>query len=77
MNNLAEVCAVGLGVGRNYVRCLLILVVSMGLGGAKSCGGGFKVIILRGRGKGDVHCNGNISLKLFMVPLETIELLTF
>ena len=55
MNNLAEVCTVGLGVGGNYVRCLFILIVSIGLGEAKSCGGGFKVIILRGGGEGDVH----------------------
>ena len=54
MNTLAEVCSVGLGVGGNYVRCLFILIVSMGLGGAKSCGGG-EVIILRGGVEGDVQ----------------------
>ena len=27
-----------LGVGRNYVRCLVIVVISMGLGGAKTLG---------------------------------------
>ena len=37
MNNLAEVCLVGLGVEGNYVRCL---VISMGLGGAKQRGAG-------------------------------------
>ena len=25
MNNLSEVCLVGLGVGANYARCLVIL----------------------------------------------------
>ena len=35
MNNLAKVCLVELGVGGNYVGCL---VISMGLGGAKRCG---------------------------------------
>ena len=48
MNNLAEVCFVGLGVGGNYVRCRVIVVISVGLGGAKRCGGDFKVIILVG-----------------------------
>ena len=47
MNNLADVCLRGLGVGGNYVRCLVIAVISMGFGGAKRCGGDFKVIILR------------------------------
>ena len=46
MNNLTEVYLMGLGVGENYVRCL---VMSMGLGGAKKCAGSFKVIILRGK----------------------------
>ena len=45
MNNLVEVCLVGLGIGGNYARCP---VISMGLGGAKRCGGGFKATILRG-----------------------------
>ena len=48
MNNLAEVCFVGLGVGGIYVRCLVIVVISVGLGGAKRYGGDFKVIILSG-----------------------------
>ena len=47
MNNLAEVCFRELGVGENYVRCLVTTVISIGFGGAKSCGGDFKVIILR------------------------------
>ena len=42
MNNLTKVC---------FVRYLVIVVVSMGLGGAKRCGGDFKVIILTGRGQ--------------------------
>ena len=36
----------GLGVGGNYVRCLVIVVISIGLGGPKRYGVGFKVIIL-------------------------------
>ena len=51
MNNLAEVCFVGLGVGGIYVRCLVIVVISVELGGAKRCGGDFKVIILSGEGE--------------------------
>ena len=45
MNNLVEVCLVGLGIGGNHARCP---VISTGLGGAKRCGGAFKAIILRG-----------------------------
>ena len=30
-----EVCFVGLGVGENYVWCLVMLVIFMGFGGAK------------------------------------------
>ena len=48
MYNLTELCLTGLGLGRNYVKWF---VISMGLGGAKRCGGGFKVIILTGWGK--------------------------
>ena len=40
----------GLGVGGNYVRYLVIVVISMGLGGPKRYGVDFKVIILVGRG---------------------------
>ena len=63
MNNLAEVCLVGLGVGANYVRFLVIVVIPMRLGGAKRCGEGFKVIILSvasgvGRGKWANHKEG-------------------
>ena len=47
MNDLAEVCLVGLGVGANYVRFLVIVVIPMRLGGAKRCGEGFKIIFLR------------------------------
>ena len=49
MNSLAEACLVGLGVGGNYVRCVVIAVISMGIGGAKRYGGAFKVKILRGQ----------------------------
>ena len=49
MNNLAEVCFVGLGVGGKYLRCLVIVVKSVGNGGAKRCGADFKVMILRGK----------------------------
>ena len=50
MNSLAEVCFVGREVEENHARCLVIVVISMGREGAKKCGGGFKVIILRGGG---------------------------
>ena len=52
MNSLAEVCFLGLGVGGNYIRSVVIVVISMRLGGAKRCGGDLKVIILRGGGGG-------------------------
>ena len=39
-----EVCFVGLVVGRNYVWCLVIVVIFMGFGGAKGWGR-FKSII--------------------------------
>ena len=55
MNNMAEICLVGLGVEENYVRYRVIIVSSMRLGGTKRCVGGFKVIILRGQGKGACH----------------------
>ena len=35
MNNLTEVCLMGLGVGGNYKRCIVIVVMSMRLGGTK------------------------------------------
>ena len=56
MNNLAEVCLVGLGVGGNYVKCP---DMSIGLGGAMRCGGDFKVIILREARKGASHKEGS------------------
>ena len=37
----------GLEVGGNYVKCLVIVIISVGLGGAKRCGENFKVITLR------------------------------
>ena len=55
MHNLSEVCLVGLGLRGKYVRCL---VISMRLRGAKTCGGGFKVIILTGQGKGGSQKEG-------------------
>ena len=41
-----EVCFMGLVIGRNYVWCLVIVVIFMRFGqaGAKSCGGCLKVI---------------------------------
>ena len=45
MNNLSEVFLLGLRVGGNYVRCL---VISIGLGGASRSGRGLKLIILMG-----------------------------
>ena len=47
MSNLTEVFLVGLEVGGNYVKCLVIVIISVGLGGAKRCGENFKVITLR------------------------------
>ena len=38
MNNLAEVCFAGLGVGGNYVRCFVIVVISLGLQRAEEWG---------------------------------------
>ena len=52
INNLAEICFDGLGVGGNYIRCLII---SKRLGEAKRCGGDFKVIIFRGQRKSASH----------------------
>ena len=41
MNGLADVCLMGLGVGGNYVWCLVIVVIFMGTGGgAKRWGAG-------------------------------------
>lgn len=41
-----------LGVRGNSVSCLVIVAISMNLGGAKRCRGSFKVINLRESGKG-------------------------
>ena len=70
MNNLAVVCLVGLGEGRNYVRCLVIVVISVRLGGARGCGGGFKVIILIGvaRGRGQDQFSWGV-----LTPLHTMN----
>ena len=43
IHNLAKSRLVGIGVGGNYVRRLVITVISIGRGGAMGCGG-FKVI---------------------------------
>ena len=50
MDNLANVCPVELVVGANYVRCLVIAVIYMGLEETKRCGGSFKVILREGVG---------------------------
>lgn len=42
MDNLANVWPVELGVGANYVRCLVIAVIYMGLDERKRCGGVLK-----------------------------------
>ena len=68
MNNLVEVCLVGLGVGGEYVRCLII---SMGVGGTKRCGGGFKVIIMRRKGQGGKPQRGDQILWGKLTPLYT------
>ena len=52
MNNLGEVCLVEIGVGGTYLRCL---VISTGLGGEKTCVGGFKVLILKDQRKEESH----------------------
>ena len=51
VNDLAEFCLVELGVKGNPVSCLVTVVISMNLGGAKRCRGSFKIIILRESGK--------------------------
>ena len=47
MDNLAEVFLVGLGVRKNYIQCLVKIIIYMELGGVKRYGGDFKVIILK------------------------------
>ena len=37
MNNRAEVCFAGIEVGGNYVRCIAIIDISVGLGDAIRC----------------------------------------
>ena len=49
--NLAEVFLKEIGVGGNYVRCLVIVVISLGLGGAKTLGGGFRSSLWEEQGK--------------------------
>ena len=73
MNNLAEVCVVELGVGRNYERCLVIVVISIGLRGTKRCGRGFKVINLRGVGKVGNLQIGDQFLRVELIPLYTMK----
>ena len=47
MNNLTKSSLVGLVVGGKFVKCLVIVGISMEFGGAKRCGEGFKVILFR------------------------------
>ena len=70
MKNLAEVCFVVLG---NYVRCLVIVVISVGLGEAKRCGGDFNVIILRWERKGASHKEGTSFMGGELTPLYTMK----
>ena len=49
--NLAEVFLKEIGVGGNYVRCLVIVVISLGLGGPKTLGGGFRSSLWEEQGK--------------------------
>ena len=65
----------GRGVGGNYVSCLVIAVISMGFGRAKSCGGDFKVIILKweGAGKGKTTKRGPDFFGGELMPLYTIK----
>ena len=52
MYNLTEISLVRLVLGGKFVKCLVIVGMSMELGGAKKCGRGFKVIIFRWETKG-------------------------
>ena len=47
MNNLTKSSLVGLVVGGKFVKCLVIVGISMEFGGAKRCGEGFKAILFR------------------------------
>ena len=49
-----------LAVRRNFVCCLIILVIFMGLGRAYRLGGGFKVIIWGQATKGWDHFYGGV-----------------
>ena len=49
----------GLKVGRNYVRSLVIVVIYKGLGDIKRRGGRFKVIVVKGVGEGGNPKRGN------------------
>ena len=40
MNNLAEICYMGMGLGGNYLRFPVIVLFRMGVFGAASGGGG-------------------------------------
>ena len=46
INSVAEVSLEGLGIGGNYVKCVAIDVISVGLGWVKRDGESLKVIIL-------------------------------
>ena len=41
----------GLWIGGNYGRCLVIVIIYMRLGGAKRRGRGFQIIIKKGVGE--------------------------
>ena len=51
-NPCEEVCVGGLGEGENYIWCLVIVAIFMGLGGPKRCGGGGLKSSYRGSGLG-------------------------
>ena len=77
-----EVCFVRLVLGKNYVWCLVIVVIFMRFGqaGAKRCGGCLKVINWRWRCKSQkgesFHRDGSFSLCITAALLNFIAGLT-
>ena len=69
MKKLAEICLAGLDVGGNYVRCLGIVAISMGIGKPKRFSRGFKVIVLRWMG----GRSGKATRREKLTPLYTMK----
>ena len=74
MNSVTQVSLVGLGIGGNYVKCVAIDVISMGLGWVKRDGESLKVIILfvRGEESGKAQ-RGNQFLFGELTPLHIMK----